>query len=89
MMGLFCQKTPKLKTFGNRKHNSPLSLNGSPDLYIIHGGRYFGVEVKIGNGRQSDEQKEFEKCLRAAGANYFMCRSLDDAKNILDAIEAL
>ena len=78
--GFFCQKTPKLKTYGNRKLSGPLSLNGSPDLYLIVSGFYVGLEIKLINGRQSDFQKEFERLIRKAGGLYFKILSLEDAR---------
>lgn len=68
---------------------SPLSLNGSPDLYIVEQGRFFAIEIKKPGCKQSEAQKEFERRLRAAGSNYFIAYSLDDAANIVAAIEAL
>lgn len=88
--GLFCQKTPKLKTHGNRRITSPLSLNGSPDLYIVHKGHYIGIEVKLPKGVQSDAQKSFERLLRDLGEGlYFIARSMEDAENIVRAIRQL
>lgn len=87
--GLFCQKFPKLKTFGKRKMASALSLNGSPDLYVIHEGRFYAVEIKLRLGKQSEDQKVFQERVMRAKAHYFICRSMEDAANILKAIKAL
>jgi hypothetical protein len=87
--GVFCQKTPKLKTFGKRKMSGRLSLNGQPDLFIVHKGRYIAIEVKLPGCQQSPDQKEFEKRLRAAGANYYVVRSLADAVVILRVLERI
>lgn len=88
-LGLFCQKTPKIKTLGHRRLSSPLSLNGSPDLYIVHKGRYIGIEVKKPKSLQSDEQKGFELAIRRAKGLYFVARSIADAENIYKTIMEL
>lgn len=85
-LGYFCQKTPKLKTYGNHRHKSPLSLNGSTDLYIIHKGQFWGLEIKLPRGTQSDAQKVFMGHLRSAGGQYHIIRSMADAEAIALAL---
>ena len=87
--GLFCQRFPKIHSRGDRKMQGPLNLNGSPDLYVIKNGRFYGVEIKLPKSRQSSEQTEFERLLRGSGANYFIVKSLEDAANVLRAIKAI
>jgi hypothetical protein len=41
-------------------------------------GQYVGVEVKAAKGKQSDNQKEFQKKLEDAGGKYILAYSLDD-----------
>ena len=58
---------------------------GSPDIIGIikecnGNGRFFGIECKSSTGRQSAEQKKFEKnCVRNGGL-YVLARSVDDLK---------
>lgn len=87
--GLFCQKFPKVRTHGHRQHNSPLEMNGPPDLYILTKSRFIGVEVKKPGCHQSESQKSFERHMRKAGSLYFVCRSLEDAEIICRAIQEL
>lgn len=51
---------------------------GSPDIIAVVNGKYVGVECKMGTGRQSEGQKEFQRALEAAGGRYILARSLDD-----------
>jgi hypothetical protein len=41
-------------------------------------GIYVGIEVKTSKGRHSDNQKEFQKNLEAAGGKYILAYSLED-----------
>lgn len=52
---------------------------GSPDIIVVEDGRYIGLEVKTPTGKQSKAQKEFQDALEAAGGDYYILRSLDDA----------
>lgn len=51
---------------------------GSPDVVCVKDGKYIGLEMKMGSGRQSPNQKDFQKRLEAAGGIYHIIRSLDD-----------
>ena len=50
---------------------------GSPDIECIIAGQYVGIEVKESKGRQSDNQKEFQRQLEAAGGKYILAFSID------------
>jgi hypothetical protein len=54
---------------------------GIPDIIGIIGGRFFGIEVKIGKDRQSADQKEIEREIDDAGGVYFIAKSYDDYLN--------
>jgi hypothetical protein len=40
----------------------------------------------MGNGRQSDEQKEFEQMLKANEGRYYIVRTLDSFANLINEI---
>jgi hypothetical protein len=42
------------------------------------------IEMKTETGTQSDEQKEFELTVTALGWKYYVCRSLDQFKAIIN-----
>ena len=54
------------------------SMLGVPDINLIYNGQYIGIEVKSSSGVQSDNQKEFERQCKIAGAEYYVVRSVDD-----------
>jgi Holliday junction resolvase len=51
---------------------------GSPDIIAVKDGRYIGIECKMGTGRQSESQKNFQAALEQAGGRYILARSIDD-----------
>lgn len=65
-------------------HQSLGSYKGIADLYALKGGRHVWIEVKTPVGRQSDDQVKFELDIRAAGGEYFLCRSVDDLEVLLN-----
>lgn len=58
---------------------------GSSDIIgICANGRFLAVEAKVGSGKQSPEQVEFERSVKAAGGLYVLAYSIDDVKKGLD-----
>ncbi len=58
------------------------SMNGIPDIIVIHQGFFIGLEVKREKTKQSPSQIEFEKRCKEAGGEYYVVRSIDDVKEI-------
>lgn len=59
------------------------SLKGFPDILVLtDGGFAVFLEVKAQKGRQSPEQKEFQKRCEEKGCEYHVVRSIDDVRNI-------
>ena len=56
---------------------------GVSDLIVIQPNRVLFVELKKTNGRQSDNQKEFENIVNNLGFEYYVVRSLEEFKSIL------
>ena len=52
---------------------------GGPDLFAIHRGQIFALEIKTENGRATDAQWQAIEDLRAAGAHAEVCYGLDRA----------
>lgn len=61
------------------------TLAGVPDLLVITAGRILGIELKSGNGRLSDAQLYCHEQFRRAGADVFVCRSLEEVADALTA----
>lgn len=60
--------------------------NGAPDRIILcPNGRIFFIEFKRGKeGKIKIHQKRYAKTLNELGFNVYFCRTLIEAKNILD-----
>jgi hypothetical protein len=58
-------------------------LSGASDLIVIHFGAVMFVELKTDTGIQSDEQKAFQLRVNQCGYPYYLCRSLEQFKQIL------
>jgi hypothetical protein len=56
---------------------------GAPDIVCVVNGQYVGIEVKAPKGRQSENQKTFQRGLEAAGGKYILAHSIDDVERAL------
>lgn len=56
------------------------TMKGTPDIILIKDGIFIGLEVKRPGGKQSDDQKEFEKNCLKAGGKYHIVTSLEDVR---------
>jgi hypothetical protein len=56
---------------------------GSADLVGLFRGRFVAVELKTPSGRQSKEQRLWQKCVEDHGGIYALVRSTDDAHALL------
>ena len=54
-------------------------LNGSADIIgLLRGGRFLAIEVKSEIGRQSEQQKNFQKMIESFGGLYILARCVED-----------
>lgn len=67
-----------------RKFKDMGVLPGVPDLcFVLPDGRFAGIELKAGKGRQSADQALFQEAVSKAGAPYSICRSLAEVEATL------
>ena len=57
---------------------------GFPDILVIRKGKCIGIEVKAPSGRQSEHQKAIEKQFKKNEAEYYVVRSVEEVKKILE-----
>jgi hypothetical protein len=73
-----------------RKNLSKFIIPGTPDVFCIVRIFNFPVtiffEVKSETGRQSAEQKNFERVVKEVGAFYFVVRSVEDTIKALKEV---
>lgn len=58
-------------------------IPGQPDIFAIIRGRFVGIEVKTATGRQSKDQKNWQRNCERAGGLYILARSVDDVRSAL------
>lgn len=59
-------------------------MDGLPDIVVVYGGRYIGIEVKGLDGRQRPSQIECERLLKESGGIYLLVKSLNEAIDEID-----
>lgn len=70
------------RRFAFIKHHTKMGyVKGQSDLVLVLKDRIVFIELKKKEGKQSKEQKEFERKVKELGFEYYVWRSLDDAKN--------
>lgn len=69
-----------------RHHKEMGYTKGQPDLIFILSGHVYFVEMKTATGRQSQEQKEFQRQLEAAGQTYLVWRSVQDCVDFIKTL---
>lgn len=69
--------------YKGRKRFVRFGASGSPDIIVVYGGRYIGIEVKDIKGKQSESQIAFQKNLEKAGGAYYVVRSVDELVRII------
>lgn len=58
-------------------------LSGVADLMVVLPNVVLWIEMKSENGRQRKEQKDFQKKIETLGYRYYLCRTLDNFKDII------
>jgi len=57
--------------------------NGVTDLIVVTPLKVYFIEIKTEKGKQSDDQKQFQKDIEALGYTYLLWRSYKDCENFL------
>lgn len=57
-------------------------VNGVPDIVALQNGKVYGLECKDAKGKQSDEQKQFQKRWEQQGGLYAIIRSVEDVQSL-------
>lgn len=55
---------------------------GSPDIFALHKGILYGIEVKRPGGKQTEGQRLFEFDMTQNGGVYRIAQSIDDIKDL-------
>lgn len=60
---------------------------GFPDLLLFLPNQYYcfmGIELKVGNNKQSPAQLQMQQAFESVGAKYVVVRSLDEFMDVVD-----
>lgn len=59
---------------------------GVADMLLIYQARVYCIEMKTDTGKQQKSQREWQLIVENQGVDYFICRSLDEFKIIINKI---
>ena len=77
-----CNNKAKNKIEGNRMKAMGVKT-GVSDLILVVPSQVIFIELKTDTGRQSPDQKEFQRQVTELGHTYVVVRSLDDFKRLI------
>lgn len=66
------------RTIGSTKYIKGNSTNGTADISATINGKSIKIEVKIGNDRQSQAQKDYQAQIERAGGVYIIAKNFDE-----------
>jgi len=69
-----------------KNHQSALSHKGVSDLTAIKNGIVLWIEIKTENGKQSKNQKLFEREIKEHAGHYFIARKWEDVSEYIAAL---
>jgi hypothetical protein len=75
---------PNEATRGNYNYKKSGVLNGVSDTIVVLPGKVLFIEFKDHKGAQSKSQKKFEKEIKNLGLSYFIVRSLNEFKKLIN-----
>jgi len=76
----------RTKQIGSIKWGKSTSTVGTADISATVAGRSVKIEVKIGRDRQSEDQKEYQKQIEAAGGVYMIAKDFTTWKEQFDKL---
>lgn len=62
-------------------------LAGVADLVLIHNGATVFIEMKDHKGKQGPKQIIFEDRVKEHGLPYYLCRSLEEFKEVIESLD--
>lgn len=71
------------------KGNTAYMRKGVADILCNCSGRYLAVECKMPEGKQSPEQKDFERLVKKKGGMYVIIRSKAEAYQLVEELRKL
>jgi hypothetical protein len=82
------QTSGTVKTFNGKQVITKAPKSGVADLTVIHRGFVVFIELKKPNGKQTLNQKEFQREVEIAGGSYYIITSLSEFRSLLLKLSA-
>jgi hypothetical protein len=64
-----------------------IGQTGQADLMAVYNSKFIGIEVKTLKGKQADDQKLWQYALEKRGGIYRVCRSVQDAVDLINSLK--
>ena len=61
-------------------------VSGVADLNMLYSGKFYAIELKVGNNNQSKSQIVWQNIVESEGGHYVVIRSLDEFKNFISEV---
>jgi|SaaInlLV_10m_DNA_2_1039722.scaffolds.fasta_scaffold04001_8 hypothetical protein len=89
LIGFFAFKVKDQAQFINGSYRKPgrHCVRGVSDIIAVKNGKVLFIEVKTDTGRQSEHQKEFERCIQNTGGGYYVVRSLGECEILIESLD--
>tara|TARA_R110002051_G_scaffold308116_1_gene379543 strand:- start:28212 stop:28547 length:336 start_codon:yes stop_codon:yes gene_type:complete len=85
--GLVCYNLNNSKNKIDGMMNKALGLiKGRADITFYWSGNAYFIEMKTEMGKQREEQIKWQQVVEGNGFKYYVCRSLEEFKEIIDSI---
>ena len=80
-----CFSCPMEATYRNKTYFANIgAMAGVSDLIVVLPNQVLFIEMKSKTGRQSIEQKQFQQHIEQLGFTYYIIRSFDEFKSIIE-----
>lgn len=80
-----CFSVPMEATYRNKTYFAGIgAMAGVSDLIVVLPNKILFIEMKSKTGRQSVEQKQFQHHIEQLGFTYYIIRSFDEFKSIIE-----
>lgn len=72
--------------YGGYRTQGKWAMAGLSDIIIVHNGQFIGCEIKTPKGKLSADQLLFKRRLERVGGRYYVLRSVEGAKAMLEEL---
>ena len=61
-------------------------ISGIPDFMFLHGGKAYGIELKVGKNKQTENQKAIQATFEANNIEYHLVYTFEEFTKLIDGI---